>query len=257
MPYIAAGQSKLYYEDYGEGPAVVLLHGVGGNHASWFNQAPTFSKRYRTIVVDQRAFGNSTDVEGLGRSAFIDDLVLLLDTLKLDRVSLVGQSMGGGTSAAFTCRFPERVRALVLADTIAGVILPEPHASEMAKVNAATANLSQAERVLGPLIRREDPERTLLYLQIASFNSVTIKTVKGSTPKWTPAQLAETGAPILYIVGEDDVIFPPALVRAAHELTTGSRYIEVPQAGHSAYFETPSVFNEAVLGFLDEIHRAA
>src|SRR5580658_5607442 len=64
MPYFTSGQSQLYYEDIGEGPAVVLAHGVGGNHASWFNQVPTLSKRYRTIVIDHRAFGNSDDVEG-------------------------------------------------------------------------------------------------------------------------------------------------------------------------------------------------
>lgn len=255
MPYITAGASQLYYEDRGEGPPVVLLHGVGGNHASWFNQVPSFSQRYRTIVVDQRAFGNSTDAEGLGRSAFVDDLRTLLDTLELDRVSLVAQSMGGGASAAFTCRFPERVRSLVLADSLAGVVLPEPHASELAQVNAATADLSQAERVLGPTVRKNDPERTLLYLQIASFNSVTLKTVKGAMPKWSPGELAATGAPMLVLVGEDDNICPPALMRAVHELMPGSRFAQIAGAGHSAYFELPGAFNEVVLGFLDDVHK--
>jgi 3-oxoadipate enol-lactonase len=257
MPYVTAGASKLYYEEYGEGPAVVLLHGVGGNHASWFEQAPAFSRRYRTTIIDQRAFGNSTDVEELGRSAFVDDLATLLDALGLERVSLVAQSMGGGTSAAFTCRFPERVRALVLADSLAGAVLPEPHASELAKVNAATANLTQVERVLGPIVRENDPERTLLYLQIASFNSVTLKTVKGAIPKWSPAELAKAGTPVLYVVGEDDILFPPALIRAAHELTPGSRFAQIARAGHSAYFEAPAAFNEVVLGFLDDVHTSA
>lgn len=255
MPYVTRGASKLYYAEYGEGPPVLLLHGVGGNHASWFNQVPAFSKLYRTIVIDQRAFGNSTDAEGLGRSAFVDDLEALLDALELERVSLVAQSMGGGTSAAFTCKFPKRVRALVLADSLAGVSLPEPHASELAKVNAATADLSQAERVLGPIIRAEDAERTLLYLQIASFNSVSLKTVKGAMPKWSPAELAQAGIPIMFCVGEDDILFPPALIRAAHELVPGSRYVEFRRAGHSAYFETPEAFNDAVLGFLAEAHK--
>jgi 3-oxoadipate enol-lactonase len=257
MPYVPAGASKLYYEEYGDGPPVVLMHGIGGNHASWFNQVPTFSKRYRTIVVDQRAFGNSTDAEGLGRSAFVDDLEILLDALGMERVCLVAQSMGGGTSAAFTCRFPERVRALVLADSLAGVELPEPHASELAKVNGQTADLSQAERVLGPIIRAEDPERTMLYLQIASFNSVRLKTVKGTMPKWSPAELAAAGTPILFFVGEDDVICPPALVRAMHDLTPGSRFVQVARAGHSAYFELPAAFNEAVLAFLEDVHKDA
>lgn len=255
MPYVTAGESKLYFEEYGEGPPVVLLHGVGGNHASWFNQVPSFAKCFRTIIIDQRAFGNSTDVEGFGRSAFVEDLALLLDALGIDRVSLVAQSMGGGTSAAFTCRFPKRVRALVLADSLAGVLLPEPHASALAKVNADTANLSQAERVLGPIIRAEDPERTLLYLQIASFNSVALKTVKGVMPNWSPAALAASGAPVLFFVGEDDIICPPHLMKAMHEMVPGSRFAQVARAGHSAYFELPSAFNEVVLGFLQDVHK--
>ena len=91
MPYVTSGQSRLFYEDVGEGPAVVLAHGVGGNHASWFNQVPTLSKRFRTIAIDHRAFGNSEDVEGIGASGYVDDLTRLLDELQLTKVFLVAQ----------------------------------------------------------------------------------------------------------------------------------------------------------------------
>jgi pimeloyl-ACP methyl ester carboxylesterase len=111
------------------------------------------------------------------------------------------------------------------------------------------------ERVLGPVVRREDPERTLLYLQIASFNSVALKTVKGAMPNWSPAELAEAGTPILFFVGEDDIICPPPLMRAMHELVPGSRFVQMARAGHSAYFEAPSAFNEVVLEFLEAVHK--
>jgi 3-oxoadipate enol-lactonase len=251
MPYVAAGRSQLYYEVHGEGPPVVLAHGVGGNHASWFNQVPTLSKRYRTIVIDHRAFGNSDDVEGIGRSAYVDDLALLLDELNLSRVFLVGQSMGGGTCAAFTCRWPERVRALVHADSLAGAVLPPPFDDQLAKVNAETWGLTQAERVLGPVIRERSPEQTFLYLQIASFNSVGLKTVKGEATQWTPAELAASGVPVMFVVGEHDVIFPPPLIRALHEAVPGSRLEMIPVAGHSAYFEAHEAFNAVLLDFLD------
>lgn len=250
MPYLEAGQSKLYYEQYGSGAPVVLAHGVGGNHASWFNQIPTLERDYRVISIDQRAFGNSTDVEALGRSAFVDDLKLLLDALEIDRAALVGQSMGGGTLAAFTCRYPGRVSGLVHCDSLAAVTLPEPYASALTALNASTRDLSQAERVLGKTTRDHDPERTLLYLQIASFNSVTVKTVKGTPTPWTPADLAATKVPVLYVVGEEDVIATPDLIRALHELTPGSTFLELKRAGHSAYFERPDDFNRMLLGFL-------
>lgn len=249
MPY-TPGPSRIYYEAYGEGLPVLLAHGVGGNHASWFNQIPALAKSFRAITFDHRAFGNSDDDEGLGRSAFVDDIARLLDALKIDQAVLVGQSMGGGSSAAFTCRWPDRVRALAHCDSLAAVKLDEPWASELAAVNAATYNFSQAERVLGRTTLANDPERTLLYLQIASFNSVSLKTVKGQPAPWTPHELAATGVPVLFIAGEEDVICPPPLIKAMHAQVPGSRYAEIASAGHSAYFEQPEAFNRVLLDFL-------
>jgi 3-oxoadipate enol-lactonase len=251
MPYFTSGRSRLFYEDVGEGPPVILAHGVGGNHASWFNQVPTLSKRFRTIAIDHRAFGNSEDVEGIGASGYVDDLARLLDELHLEKVFLVAQSMGGGACAGFTCRWPDRVTALVHADSLAGVVLPQPHADEMAALNVANAELSQSERVLGPVIRAADPERTYLYLQIASFNSVTRKTLKGATPKWSPDMLAATDVPVLFVAGEHDVLCPPRLVRVMHEAVPGSRFEVIAGAGHSAYFEEPAAFNALLLNYLD------
>ncbi len=254
MPYVTCGHSKLYYELRGEGAAVVLAHGVGGNHASWFNQVPSFAQRYTTITIDHRAFGNSEDVEGIGQAGYLDDLLRLLDELHLETVSLVGQSMGGATCAAFACRYPKRVRALVHADSLAGVTLPEPHATTLASTNARTRDLSQLERVLGPEFCKQEPEHAFLYLQIASFNAVTLKTVKGRAPVWSPGELAQTGIPVLFVVGEQDIICPPAQIAVMHRSVPGSQLQVIPGAGHSAYFEAPRVFNQRVLKFLAEVH---
>jgi pimeloyl-ACP methyl ester carboxylesterase len=257
MPYFTSGQSQLYYEDIGEGPAVILAHGVGGNHASWFSQVPTLAKRHRVIAIDHRAFGNSEDVEGIGASAYVDDLARLFDALGLESAFLVAQSMGGGACANFTCRSPERVQGLLHADSLAGCDLPQPWADEVKALNAANDGLSQAERVLGPVIRATDPERTFLYLQIASFNSVTRKTLKGQMPRWSPEELAATKVPVLFVVGEHDVLCPPRLLRIAHELVPGSRFEVIGGAGHSAYFEASEAFNRLLLAWLDSFAVAS
>jgi pimeloyl-ACP methyl ester carboxylesterase len=146
------------------------------------------------------------------------------------------------------------VRALVHADSLAGVTLSEPHATALASTNARTRELSQLQRVLGPGICREDPEHAFLYLQIASFNSVTLKSVKGRAPLWSPRELAHTGIPVLFVAGEQDVICPPALIAVMHRDVPGSRLQVIPGAGHSAYFEAPRAFNQHVLKFLAEVH---
>lgn len=256
MAFVNAEESRIYYETYGEGSALVFVHGVGGNHASWHKQVPLFSRNYRVIVIDQRAFGNSSDVEEAGRSRFVDDMLLLLDSLEIEKATLIGQSMGGGTCANFTCAHPERVERLVIADSLVGIDAPEPLAARLKAVEEETWGLSQAERVLGPVMRHDDPESTMLYLQIASFNSVNIRTLKGEMPRWTPARLSETGVPTLFLVGEHDVLFPPDAVFAAHGLVGAtSAFALIEGAGHSAYFERPHAFNAHIDAFLTSGER--
>ncbi|HLI49286.1 MAG TPA: alpha/beta hydrolase, partial [Chthonomonas sp.] len=121
MPVATLNGIDLYYGDYGQGTALVFAHGVGGNHASWYQQIAFFSRWYRVIAIDQRGFGNSHDTpDGPGAAAFVDDLAALLDHLGIERAILVAQSMGGGTCLGFALRYPERTLALVMADTSGG-----------------------------------------------------------------------------------------------------------------------------------------
>ena len=123
MPKAQVNGIELYYEVHGNGPAVVFAHGAGGNHLSWWQQVPVFASKYRCITFDHRGFGQSPDVpNGPGGGAFVDDLKQLLEQLRIDRISLVAQSMGGRTCLGFTLAYPERVQALVMADTTGGFI---------------------------------------------------------------------------------------------------------------------------------------
>ncbi|HBP5523291.1 TPA: alpha/beta hydrolase [Pseudomonas aeruginosa] len=246
MPFIHSANSRLYYEVHGEGEVVVLLHGVGGNHASWFHQIDAWRRHYAVIVFDARGFGNSTDAEGLGRDAFVDDLELLLDTLGIPSAHLVAQSMGGGTAVQFACRAPQRVRSLVLADTLVGLEIPEDLAPWMQENAARVRALRQSERVLGATFREAHPAWTQLYLELASFNGTTLNTLTGTQRLCSPQTLADTGVPVMFLVGEEDILFPPRAVHRIHREIAGSRYFVIPGAGHSAYFEHPEVFNGLV-----------
>ena len=122
MPKASVNGIELYYESHGEGPAIVFAHGAGGNHLSWFQQVPTFSRNYRCITFDHRGWGASIESnDGPGRSAFVEDLKQLLDYLEVERAYLVAQSMGGRTCLGFALAYPERTLGLVLGDTTGGV----------------------------------------------------------------------------------------------------------------------------------------
>lgn len=246
MPYLDHRDSRLYFEVHGNGPPVVLLHGVGGNHASWFYQVAAWRADFTIVLIDARGFGKSTDAELAGRSEFTNDLLLVLNELGLKRVSIVAQSMGAGTGIDFTCRYPERVASLLIADSLVGIELPEPLASQMSDVQVLTSSLSQAQRVLGATHLARTPAMTELYLKIAGFNRYSVKTLGGSQPSYTPQQITATGVRVGFVVGEEDVLFPAKIVSDVCGYFAGAELITLQGAGHSAYFETPDAFNSQV-----------
>src|SRR5205814_10650717 len=107
------GKFSLYYERVGSVPPLIFLHGLGGNHLSWWQQVPYFMRWYECITVDQRSFGMSPDPDALFNRAHASDLARLLDHLKIEKAALIGQSMGGWTIVGCALEHPERIAAMV------------------------------------------------------------------------------------------------------------------------------------------------
>ncbi|MBL7250106.1 alpha/beta fold hydrolase [Alloalcanivorax sp. C16-2] len=244
--WVEADQAHLYYEYHDEAPSrdtLVFLHGVGGNHASWFHQVAHWRSRYRLLIADARGFGRSTDPGRLGRDRFVEDLETILDHAGVERAVLVAQSMGGGTAVTFTCRYPERVRGLVLVDTLFGFELPAAQAQRMQALSDRNAQRSQIERVLGRTFIEKHPDQVALYSAIASFNITNVRTLSGHQQQHSPAALAATGVPILLVAGDEDVLFPAREIALLHEQIAGSGFHCFSGVGHSPYFEAPDRFN--------------
>ena len=250
MPFVTCGASRIFYEEHGEGPPLVLLHGIGGNHASWFQQVPVLSRHFRTITIDHRGFGNSTDEEGLGRGAMVEDLIAVLDELGIARTRVIAQSMSGGVAVNLTCRQPQRVEQLILADTIVGFTLPPELAALQAAADEAGKGLTTVQRVFGDTFLAEDAARIFLYRQISSFNRYSARHITGQFGQQPPEALAATQVPTLFIAGAEERRFPVAVIEGVQSRVAGSLFQLVPGAGHSVYFERPGVFNEVVLRFL-------
>lgn len=255
MPYCPIGGLKLYYEIHGEGLPVVFVHGAGGNHAIWFRQTVAFAGTRRVVLYDQRGFGNSKDVDERGRPGMVGDLEALLDHLGIERAVLVAQSLGGGTCAGFTVRHPARVAGLALCDTLVGMKLPPDIAAMVEEAHKKTAGLPQTIRVLGPRTRERAPDLTLLYTQLSSFNAYSVGNTPGTFEAVTVEALAATGVPILYVVGSDDILFPPDCIRRVQALVPNSQLVEIAGVGHSAYYEDAPAFNRHLGAFLDKVGR--
>jgi len=261
--YLAAaklGNFDLYYEVHGEGPAIVFAHGGGGNHLSWWQQVPVFSQHYKCITFDHRTFGYSRDVaNGPGALAYVQDLKALLDKLGIDKVALVAQSMGGWTALGFTAAYPDRVTALVMADTPGGIDDPEIKAlqtkNHQERVRTGNTGLLDA---VSEGFRNRDPIHTFLYREITALtiNPDPERRSKMAEFKTDIRPILAKRVPVLFIVGEQDVLVPPPIIEAMHRKMPGSKLVKIPDAGHSVYFEKPNEFNQVVMQFLQE-HTSA
>lgn len=257
--FVTSGQERIYYETAGSGEAIVLCHGLGGNHVAWYRQVAAFARSYQVITWDQRGFGRSISTTGeIGPAAAVKDLEALLDHLKIARAHIVGQSMGGWTALGFALAHPERVRSVTLASTIGGIFTPNIEQAMDKYLQAVFAAPPPTSIPLGdhPAVgenlKRRDPARAFLYQQL--------QTLGEPFPAKIPLLLRQTAypheavkklrAPVLFVFGSEDPIFPPALIREAAGLLQQARVLEIPGTGHSPYFEEPESWNKALLEFL-------
>ncbi|MBL8334529.1 MAG: alpha/beta hydrolase [Rubrivivax sp.] len=259
--FVESHGRRLYVHSQGEGPPVLLLHGAGSNAATWWQQLPAFSARHRCITMDLRCFGRSAaPLDECDHALFVADVCAVLDALGVDRVAVVGQSLGGMVGLRLALQHPGRVGAFVACDSPLGLdhagIL---QALERRALNADAQSLEQ--RALGAWFLQRHPEGAALYAQINAFNPAT-----HSLPaaEWKaamarlmhPSQLLSFDAlrglccPVMWLVGREDPLVPVQAMRDAQALVPGSELVVVDDCGHSTYFEKPAVFNDRVLDFL-------
>src|SRR5207247_2437827 len=123
--FVTVFGAKIHYVEAGSGPVVILLHGLGGDASNWAQTIGPLAEKYRVIAPDQIGFGRSDKPFLSYRvGTLVDFLEGFYKEIKIERASLVGNSLGGWTAAAFTLAHPEKVDRLVLVDS-AGFALPK------------------------------------------------------------------------------------------------------------------------------------
>lgn len=257
---------KIHYEITGSGPkAIVFAHGLGGNHLSWFQQVAHFAPRYTCVTFAHRGFAPSSPIAGGPDSKdYAADLAALIAHLKLNDVRVVAQSMGGWTTVEYALTRPPELKAIVLACTT-GTIDPqqidEPARSriapwvqtEFAKVPTLFAR--GIHPAAGERMAREQPAQHLLYRHIDDQNASLDKQALGAklmaARTRPPQDLAKIACPILFVVGEEDVLIPNFVADAFARVVPGIKVAHITEAGHSAYFERPAKFNAIVEQFFE------
>lgn len=256
--------ADIYYEVTGSGPGLIFAHGLSGNHLSWWQQVPYFSDRYTCVTFAYRGFAPSKEASGgLGPAAFTDDLAALIDHLQLPDVCLVAQSMGGWTCLEYALREPARVRALIMAATTGSVDLSSIRHVEMERwttwteqMNLLRVNLTAQgiHIAAGSRMAHEQPALHFLYREIENLSIELDRAAlleELNHLRTLPATaLAQLRMPVLFIVGEEDVVSFPGASAALASLIPNAKLERVPQAGHSVYFERAQTFNQLIESFL-------
>lgn len=245
----------VYYEAVGGGTPIVLCHGLGGNGGIWFQQVPEFARDHYVIVVDQRGFGRSTDRhERVGPETAVDDLVRVLDHLEVESAHVVGQSMGGWAALGLALRDRRRVRSLILSSTTGGLAVPGwPETDVRPRIrNPETARPLGEHPALGHEFSRREPELAYLYQVLGSFGPARDEQAISeqlAASLVSPDDVTALKVPTLFLAGEYDQLFPPAVLRRCAELVS-AEMSEFAGCGHSAYFEDAAAWNARVRGFL-------
>lgn len=260
---------RLAYQEAGEGPvALLFLHAFPLSRKFWAPQLAALSGvsrvsgSFRCIAPDLAGFGES-EAPPAGEisrmSDFAADARALLDHLGIDRAVVCGCSMGGYAALAFCEAFPERLGALVLADSRAGADPPEGRERrlEMARRVMAEGTAFVAESMIPKLLGRTSQERRpelreWLEREIATAPPAGIAAAqRGMAERPDLAGLLpRIVVPVLILVGEEDELIPPQeSLRMAREIP-GARTVVLPEAGHLASLERPDAFNQALSEFL-------
>jgi pimeloyl-ACP methyl ester carboxylesterase len=246
----------IWYKDTGgSGAPVVFLHAATGSSRVWEHQIPAFTASgHRVITYDRRGFGRTViDPAGFQPGTGSDDLLALLDHLRVDRFHIVGTAAGGIVALDFAISFPQRLRSLVLANSIGGVQDPDYLELGNRLRPAPQFNALPSEfRELGPSYRAANPAGTERWKELERTNRSPGPSPPAQTmrSRVTFSSLEGIKVPTLLLTGDADLYAPPAVLRLFAARINGSESVVVPEAGHSAYWEQPEIFNRTVLAFI-------
>ncbi|MGE3538000.1 MAG: alpha/beta fold hydrolase [Candidatus Tectimicrobiota bacterium] len=262
MPSLALPGVHLWYQDTGgTGIPVVFLHAASGTCESWVYQEPAFrAAGYRCITYDRRGWGRSqvapADPQPGDASTDLHGLVTFLG---LERFHLVATAAGGIVGFDYAVEHPERVRSLVVANSISGVQDPAYLEVQQRLRPPEIQALPVELRELGPSYRGTNPEGVRRWLDIDHASQQPGQGRPGQRPRqpMTYARLATLQVPVLILVGEADLLSPPALMRLVAAQIPHCQFATIPEAGHAAFWEQPEVWNRLVLGFLTQCEVAA
>ncbi|MBV9406458.1 MAG: alpha/beta fold hydrolase [Acidobacteriaceae bacterium] len=262
MPYAVNGNTRLYWEAHGSGPAVLLIMGLSFTHEMWYRVLPHLQGRYRAIVFDNRGMGRSDCPRGpYSIRQMAADAVEVLNAAGLRKAHTIGASMGGMIAQELALTYPERVESLVLGCTTYSGLLgkwPEfrrgPHWGRWSRATRLERERSLRELLYAsetPLERIE--EDWAVRCRCAWSYKGFLNQFAGILMWNAYRRLPRIQAPTLVLHGEEDHLVPAENGRVIASRIPGARFVLLPKAGHILITDQPELSTKLLLEFLAEV----
>ncbi|WP_047288947.1 alpha/beta fold hydrolase [Pseudomonas protegens] len=239
--YAEVNGIRLYYSKVGQGSPVVMLHGGLGNADYWGLQAKALAARHTVISVDSRGHGRSTrDARPYGYDLMADDVIALLDQLKIPRADFVGWSDGAILGLDLAMRYPQRV----------GKVFAYAANTQTSGVKEGVEN----NPTFAAYIERAGQEYTRLSPTPKEYPAFVeqIGHMWASQPNWSDADLAKIKTPVLIVDGDHDEAIKREHTQYMAQAIPGAGLLILPNVSHFAFLQDPGLFNAALEHFLDE-----
>lgn len=251
--------AKINYVEAGDPakPKVILLHGLGGSIANWAMNTPAIAQNYHVFALDQVGFGRSDKPALKYRvGTYVDFLDKFMSELKIEKASLVGNSMGGWVAAWTAIKYPNRVEKIVLADA-AGIVPANVDINQIYQLNNSTRDEVRAnmKRIFATpaLQNNEALVDQFMTARVTANDGGTINSLIESIGRREDLlndRLGDLKKPTLIIWGKQDGLLPVADAYTFNKGIAGSELLIFDQTGHVPQFEKAADFNKAVLAFL-------
>src|SRR5205085_33636 len=264
MPEVRASDgAKLHCEEAGSGTAVVFVHEYAGDYRSWEPQMRHFSRSHRCVTFSQRGYPPSDipkSPDQYLQDVFRDDVIAVMDALKIDKAHVVGHSMGALTALLVGIRYPQRCISVIAAGCGYGSSPDPKKVEETRRASRETAKMfaektmEESARIYGDGVVRQahknkDPRGYAHFVKMLSEHSplghsLIMENLQAKRPSlWElEADLKKYKPPLFVIVGDEDDWCVDSSVYLRRTVPTAGLYV-VPRTGHTLTSEEPEKFN--------------
>ncbi len=260
---VKSGDAEISYRVLGEGPSVVLLHPFPANHEFWLPVAEALATRYRTVLPDLRAHGESGVGDGPATmEKHAGDIVRVMDDADVGRAPLVGVSIGGYVLFEFWRRHRGRVAALGLCNTKAPTDSAEARAVRLQAANDVLERGTEPffegmiPRLLGKTTREMRPdlvEGALRMMRKMSPEDVALVQRGMAERPDSVDTLKSINVPTLLVTGDEDILTGLHEAELMRQQISGSRLCVISKAGHYSMWEQPEEARKLLRQFLDGV----